>query len=110
MGTLPDFGNFCLDWGRQEDPAAWYDRYRGVAEMMPFARAVSAKSHEFNAAGDEVRTDYRRMMRIVLDAGYRGFVGVEYEGDGHSEYEGIRLTKAAARASMRSELSSQYKA
>ncbi len=93
-GTLPDFGNFCFDWSRQDDPAQWYDRYRGTAEMMPFAKAVSAKSHEFNEAGDEVRTDYRRMMRIVVDAGYRGFVGIEYEGDRHSEPEGIRLTKA----------------
>jgi sugar phosphate isomerase/epimerase len=93
-GTLPDFGNFCLDWSRQDDPAAWYDRYKGVTEMMPFARAVSAKSNEFDASGNETKTDYRRMMRIVLDAGYRGYVGIEYEGDKHSEPEGIRLTKA----------------
>jgi L-ribulose-5-phosphate 3-epimerase len=93
-GTLPDFGNFCSDWSRADDPAAWYDRYKGVAEMMPFAKAVSAKSHEFDERGDEARTDYRRMMRIVVDAGYRGYVGVEYEGDKHPEPEGIRLTKA----------------
>jgi L-ribulose-5-phosphate 3-epimerase len=88
VGTLPDFGNFHLGDGQ------WYDRYRGVTELMPFAKAVSAKSHEFNAAGDETRTDYRKMMRIVVDAGYRGYVGIEYEGDKHSEFEGVRLTKA----------------
>jgi L-ribulose-5-phosphate 3-epimerase len=88
VGTLPDFGNFHLGDGR------WYDRYRGVAELMPFARAVSAKSHEFDAAGNEVRTDYRRMLGIVLAAGYRGPIGIEYEGDAHSELDGIRLTKA----------------
>jgi sugar phosphate isomerase/epimerase len=88
VGTLPDFGNFHL--GNDQ----WYDRYQGVSELMPFAKAVSAKSHEFDEAGDEVRTDYRRMLKIVLDSGYRGWVGVEYEGDKHSEEEGIQLTKA----------------
>jgi sugar phosphate isomerase/epimerase len=64
----------------------------GVAEMMPLARAVSAKSHVFDAAGNEAEIDYRRMMKIVLDAGYRGWVGVEYEGSVHSEPDGIRHT------------------
>jgi len=86
-GTLPDFGNFDLGDGKQ------YDRYRGVRELMPFAKGVSAKSHDFDAAGNETHTDYRRMMKVVLDAGYHGYVGIEYEGDKHSEPEGIRLTK-----------------
>ena len=92
-GTLPDFGNFCLDWSRQAEPDAWYDRYQGVAEMMPFAKAVSAKSHEFDEQGNEKRTDYKRMLKIVLDAGYHGHVGVEYEGDGLSEPDGVKATK-----------------
>jgi len=87
-GTLPDFGNF------ETAPGEWYDRYRGVAELMPFAKAVSAKSHDFDAAGSERDTDYARMLRIVLDAGYRGYVGIEYEGDEMSEDAGIRATKA----------------
>jgi len=87
-GTLPDFGNFELSDGE------WYDRYRGVGELMPFAKAVSAKSHEFDAQGNERHTDYRRMLRIVLDAGYRGHIGIEYEGTGLSEPDGIRATKA----------------
>ena len=87
VGTLPDFGNFHLGDGE------WYDRYEGVRELMPWARAVSAKSHEFDADGNEVRTDYRRMLQIVLDAGYRGYVGIEYEGKELGEHEGIRLTK-----------------
>lgn len=86
-GTLPDFGNFDLGGGKE------YDRYKGVAEMMPFAKAVSAKSHDFDADGNETHTDYRRMMKIVLDAGYRGYFGVEYEGEKISEPEGIRATK-----------------
>jgi sugar phosphate isomerase/epimerase len=87
-GTLPDFGNFRIREGEE------YDRYQGVKELMPFAKAVSAKSHDFDAAGDETRTDYRRMMKIVSDAGYRGYVGIEYEGDRLSAAEGIKATKA----------------
>jgi L-ribulose-5-phosphate 3-epimerase len=86
-GTLPDFGNFNIGGGKV------YDRYTGVAELMPFAKAVSAKSHDFDAEGNETHTDYRRMMKIVLDAGYRGYVGIEYEGSKHGEAEGIIATK-----------------
>jgi L-ribulose-5-phosphate 3-epimerase len=87
-GTLPDFGNFRI----AEDH--WYDRYNGVRELMPFARAVSAKSHAFDEEGNEREMDYVRLMRIVLDAGYRGYVGIEYEGTELSEAEGILATKA----------------
>jgi sugar phosphate isomerase/epimerase len=86
-GTLPDFGNFMIEPGDE------YDRYQGVRELMPFAKGVSAKSHEFDAAGNEVQTDYRKMMKIVLDAGYHGYVGVEWEGSTPSEPEGVRLTQ-----------------
>ena len=81
-GTLPDFGNF-------HD----YDRYKGVEELMPWAKGVSAKSHEFNAAGDEAQTDYRRMLAIVAKAGYRGHIGIEYEGKNLPEDDGILATK-----------------
>ena len=87
LGTLPDFGNF------QTAPGEWYDRYRGVDQMMPYARGVSAKSHDFDANGNEVNTDYRRMMQIVLSHGYGGYVGIEYEGDRLSEPDGIRATR-----------------
>jgi hypothetical protein len=70
-----------------------YDRYKGVTEMMPYAKAVSAKSHEFDEDGNEIHTDYVRMLRIVTDAGYQGHLGVEYEGSKHSEPDGILLTK-----------------
>ena len=86
-GTLPDFGNFHLGGGKQ------YDRYKGVAELMPFAKAVSAKSYDFDENGEETHTDYLRMMRIVTAAGYHGRVGIEYEGSRLSEPEGIRATK-----------------
>ncbi len=89
VGTLPDFGNFVIN--RQTNES--YDRYQGTAELMPFAKGVSAKSHDFDAAGNEKNTDYRRMLKIVKDAGYRGFIGIEYEGGGLSEYSGIRATK-----------------
>lgn len=87
VGTLPDFGNFNLGGGK------WYDRYKGVAELMPFAKAVSAKSHTFDAEGNETQSDYLRLMTTVKEAGYRGHVGVEYEGSKHTEAEGIQLTK-----------------
>lgn len=91
-GTLPDFGNFLI--GRRADGTEeWYDRYQGVKELMPFARAVSAKSHDFDADGNETRTDYRRMMGLVLAAGYRGHVGIEYEGERLSEDAGIQATR-----------------
>jgi L-ribulose-5-phosphate 3-epimerase len=87
-GTLPDFGNFRI---KDND---WYDRYQGVEELMPFAKAVSAKSHDFDDAGNETKTDYLKMMKIVLAAGYSGYVGIEYEGSRLDEYAGIRATKA----------------
>jgi L-ribulose-5-phosphate 3-epimerase len=87
FGTLPDFGNFNTGGGEV------YDRYVGVAELMPFARAVSAKSHDFDEAGNETGTDYRRMMKIVTDAGYRSWVGIEYEGSRLGEREGVAATR-----------------
>ncbi|HVG37712.1 MAG TPA: sugar phosphate isomerase/epimerase family protein [Pyrinomonadaceae bacterium] len=86
-GTLPDFGNFRLNAGEE------YDRYRGVQELMPYAKAVSAKSHDFDAQGNEVSIDYRRMLKIVADAGYHSFLGIEYEGSRLSEADGVRATK-----------------
>ncbi len=87
IGALPDFGNFRV--GQDED----YDRYLGVGELMPFARGVSAKSHDFDASGEEVHTDFHRMLRIVVqEHGYHGRLGIEYEGEGLGEDEGIRAT------------------
>jgi L-ribulose-5-phosphate 3-epimerase len=87
VGTLPDFGNFALGDGRT------YDRYLGVEELMPFAKAVSAKSYDFDAAGNETTIDYARMLKLVLAAGYHGWVGIEYEGERLSEPEGVEATK-----------------
>lgn len=86
-GTLPDFGNFRIEGDH------WYDRYQGVSELMPYAKAVSAKSYDFDGEGNEIHTDYARMMQIVLDAGYNGYVGIEYEGERLSEEDGILATK-----------------
>ena len=105
-GTLPDFGNFYL--GTWEDKGNdWYDRYVGVEELMPYAKAVSDKSHNFNEDGDEKDTDYSKMMRIVLDAGYRGYVGIEYEGSDLSEMDGIAATKRLLEK-VRDELAYKY--
>ena len=80
-GTLPDFGNFSE-----------YDPYRGVTEMMPYAKAVSAKSHDFDEAGNETKKDYPRLLKIVTDAGFHSWVGIEYEGSRLPEREGIAAT------------------
>jgi L-ribulose-5-phosphate 3-epimerase len=86
-GTLPDFGNFGVTETERYDP------YKGVSEMMPFAKAVSAKSYDFDSAGNETTLDFHRLMDIVLSAGYTGYVGVEYEGSVMSEFDGVRATK-----------------
>lgn len=96
-GTLPDFGNFCLE---REGGARWeakcikeYPKYQGVEELMPHAKAVSAKSYDFDAEGNETTIDYKKMLEIVKDAGYSGFIGVEYEGERLGEIEGIKATR-----------------
>ena len=96
-GTLPDFGNFCIKRKDLKDYAAGcaekYDIYKGVEELMVHAKAVSAKSHNFDANGYENEIDYVRMLQIVKDAGYTGYIGVEYEGRELSEEEGIIATR-----------------
>ncbi|MEN8115844.1 MAG: sugar phosphate isomerase/epimerase family protein [Bacteroidota bacterium] len=89
VGTLPDFGNFIIN--RQTGES--YDRYKGIELLMPYAKGVSAKSNVFNENGDEANMDYYRLMKIVDDAGYKGFVGIEYEGQELSEKEGVVATK-----------------
>lgn len=97
-GTLPDFGNFCL---KREGDARWdapcveeYDRYRGVKQLMPYAKGVSAKSYAFNKSGQETKIDYSKMLNIIRDAGYDGYIGIEYEGENMDAYKGIKATKA----------------
>jgi len=87
VGTLPDFGNFTVS------PTEQYDKYQGMTELMPFAAGVSAKSYAFDDDGNETSIDFDRMMKIVKKSGYRGYIGIEYEGDQYTEEEGIMLTK-----------------
>ena len=100
-GTLPDFGNFCITWGEWPECLDWYDRYKGMEEIMPYAKAVSAKSHDFDENGNEIHSDYARMLKIVKDAGYSGYVGVEYEGSKLSEEDGIIATRDLLRKLMK---------
>ncbi len=112
-GALPDYGNFYVAKNRDpekyaaekalyEGNAAYtedeiglgYDRYKGVEELMPFAKGVSAKAHDFDEKGNETHTDFERMMQIVRDADYAGYIGIEYEGSNLGEVEGIKATKA----------------
>ncbi len=97
-GTLPDFGNFCL---KREGGVMWgapcteeYDRYKGIEEILPFAKGVSAKSYDFDAEGNDTKIDYKKMLDLVKASGYTGFIGVEYEGEKDPEIDGIKKTKA----------------
>jgi sugar phosphate isomerase/epimerase len=91
-GTLPDFGNFCIK-GDYDGCEEWYDMYKGVAELMPYAKSVSAKTYNFDSDGNETKIDYSKMIKIVKDYNYKGFIGVEYEGYNLSETDGILATK-----------------
>jgi sugar phosphate isomerase/epimerase len=89
FGTLPDFGNF------EKNKLGLYqiDVYDAIARMMPYAKGVSAKSYDFNEQGKETKLDFARILKIVTDSGYHGFVGIEYEGSRLTEPEGIKATK-----------------
>ena len=96
-GTLPDFGNFCMSEGygslKENNCKDLYDPYLGISEMLPKAFGLSAKSYAFDSNGDETSLDYYRLLSIAKDAGYNGFIGVEYEGNILSEKDGIIATK-----------------
>lgn len=98
LGTLPDFGNWCLnvEWGSTQNNKCTdlYDRYEGVSEFLPFAKGVSAKSYAFDPEGNETVIDYKKMLKIVKDSGFDGHIGIEFEGDNMEEPAGIRATKA----------------
>lgn len=93
VGILPDFGNFCI---RHENNkcAEEYDKYKGTQMWMPYAKGVSAKTFDFDAAGNCIETDYPRMMKIIKDSGFKGIIGIEYEGNKLPAEEGIKATKA----------------
>ncbi len=96
-GTLPDFGNFCLSdpWGTiQNGCKEMYDIYKGVSEMLPFAKGVSAKTYDFDSNGEQPLLDYKRLIGIVKASGFKGYMGIEFEGNNQPEDEGVRKTKA----------------
>ena len=96
-GTLPDFGNFCLkkkdDGKGNSNCVEEYDRYRGVQQLLPFAKGVSAKSYDFDKEGNETTIDYKKMTDILKASAYKGYVGIEYEGSRLTEDKGVVATK-----------------
>jgi len=95
VGTLPDFGNFCIShsWGTtQPECEEQYDRYKGIEEMLPYAKGVSAKTYDFDEQGEQPKMDYKRLLGLVKESGFSGYIGVEYEGFNQPEDEGIRNT------------------
>ena len=98
LGTLPDFGNWCLaaEWGSTQHNTCTevFDPAQGLALFLPFAKGVSAKSYAFDESGRETLIDYPGLLSQVRNSGYDGYIGIEYEGEGMSEPDGIRATKA----------------
>lgn len=98
LGSLPDFGNWCLNakWGSTQGDkcSEIYDPYKGVEQLLPFAKGVSAKSYDFDADGKETTIDYHKMLQLVKSSGFDGYIGIEYEGSRLSEDLGIKATKS----------------
>jgi len=96
-GTLPDFGNFCIE---KIDPENYfsqcineYDKYQGMTQLMPYAKAVSAKSYDFDSNGEESTIDFKRIIDITKEFNYDGYYGVEFEGLNLGENDGVIKTK-----------------
>ncbi len=106
LGVLADFGNWFMG-GWNIDPPRWYDRYQGLRDVAPYTRVAHAKIHGFDEQGQEIETDFAEAMRILLTSGFRGWVSVEYEGDGLTEDEGVAETKRLLEA-VRAELAPEY--
>ncbi|WP_173021370.1 serine hydrolase [Lewinella sp. W8] len=103
VGSLADFDNWCVE---RENGQLWgapctnrYDRYRGMMDLMPTAVGVSVKAFNFDAAGEEPDIDFGTMFDIIHAHDYRGFLGIEYEGDALPAREGIAATLALAKQS-----------
>ena len=98
LGTLPDFGNWCLnkEWGGTQGGSCTdsYDPVKGLQQMLPFAKGVSAKSYDFDPEGNETTLPYKALLQEVKDSGFTGYIGIEYEGERLSEAQGIHATKA----------------
>jgi sugar phosphate isomerase/epimerase len=96
VGTLPDFGNFCIShpWGTiQEGCTDMYDIYKGIQQLLPYAKGVSAKTYDFDRNGEQPLMDYKRLIDIVKASGFKGYIGIEYEGINQPEDEGVRNTQ-----------------
>jgi sugar phosphate isomerase/epimerase len=96
VGTLPDFGNFCIShpWGTiQEGCKDMYDIYKGIQQLLPYAKGVSAKTYDFGSNGEQPLMDYKRLIDIVKASGFKGYIGIEYEGINQPEDEGVRNTQ-----------------
>ncbi len=104
-GTLPDFGNFRISGGDGE-PVKSYDSYRGVKELMPYAKGVSLKTTVYDDNGEQHPLDYDRMLRIVLDSGFRGYCGIEHTDAGNEWNSIVQVRKQLEAA--RDKLSPEY--
>lgn len=91
-GTLPDFGNFVVN----REQGIFYDPLVGLSEIVPYAKGLSAKAHQFDNNGNETTIDFSKMINIALTAGFSGYIGIEWGGSGYSNMnpeDGIEYTK-----------------
>ena len=93
IGTLPDFGNFCIQRGDKDTCLNEYDKYKGMTELIPFAKGLSAKSYSFDNEGNETTIDFGKMIKIAHQGNYNGYIGVEFEGTNLSSEVGIVKTR-----------------
>ena len=117
MGSLPDFGNFCVKQDEKKladtyklftegaektlsrPPTIYdscierFDMYEGVEKLMKYAKGVSAKTHGFDLEGNDVDIDYKKMLKIVKKSGYSGFIGVEAQAFTMDPIEAIKVSK-----------------
>src|SRR6202041_1566 len=57
------------------------DGYSQFQSMLPFATSVHLKVDISTADGKKEPADWNRLLAMIGKSGYRGFVGLEYEGD-----------------------------
>ena len=65
VGLIVDTGNF-----KTADP------YKDISEVVPYAINWQIKESVFGL-GSDVPTDYKRLIQIIKDGGYKGYLPIE---------------------------------
>lgn len=75
-GTDPKWVGACLDFGN------WPDEIRNSesAKLAPYAYHTHVKCHTFTSEGEDTNKDYKYLLGLLKNSGYRYAVSIEYEG------------------------------